>query len=111
MSYRPTNITADRRERQLTIEWDDGHTSVYPFAGLRAVCPCAGCRGGHEFMGGPPDRGLVRDTPPGELTVQAIQPVGSYALQFIWSDGHSAGIYTWDFLRAACPCPLCLPEE
>jgi len=110
MPNHPTNITADRRERTLTIEWEDGHTSVYPFAGLRAVCPCAGCRGGHEYMGGPPDQKAVRDTPPGDLTLQDIQAVGSYDLQFLWSDGHSAGIYTWDFLRAACPCPLCLPE-
>jgi DUF971 family protein len=109
MPHRPTDVTADRSQRIVTITWDDGHMSRYPYAGLRAVCPCAACRGGHEFMGQPPDRTVVRDTPPGELTLNAIQPVGSYALQFVWSDGHDSGIYTWEFLRAACPCPVCLP--
>ena len=108
---RPANIKADRNERTLTITWQDGHESVYPFAGLRAVCPCVECKGGHEHMGGPPDPRVVRDTPPGDLNLENIAQVGGYALQFFWDDGHSTGIYTWETLRQACPCPQCLPEE
>lgn len=107
---RPASITADRKERLLTIVWKDGHESVYPYAGLRAVCPCVECKGGHAHMGGPPDPRVVRDTPPGNLDLQHIEQLGSYALQFFWSDGHSTGIYTWSLLRAACPCQICLPE-
>jgi DUF971 family protein len=107
-ALRPTNIIADRNERVLRISWNDGHESVYPFGGLRAICPCVACKGGHELMGELPDPRLVRDTHDDALTLERIEPVGSYALQFLWSDGHSTGIYTWPFLRAACPCVNCL---
>ena len=107
--HRPTNITADREKRQLFISWDDGHESVYPFDGLRAVCPCVECKGGHAHMGGPPDPKLVRDAPQTDLNLEQVSAVGSYALQFFWTDGHATGIYTWDLLRAACPCDICLP--
>jgi DUF971 family protein len=62
-------------------------------------------------MGAPPDPRDVRDAPETELTLERIEPVGSYALQFFWGDGHSTGIYTWQMLRQACPCPQCLPES
>jgi DUF971 family protein len=107
---RPAGITADRTKGVLTITWDDRHESRYAFEGLRAVCPCVECKGGHANMGGPPDPRLVRDRPRTGLTLAHIDQVGSYALQFTWGDGHSAGIYTWEFLRAACPCPICLPN-
>lgn len=106
----PAEVTADRNKRELIIYWQDGHESHYPFAGLRAVCPCAECQGGHAHMGQPPDPRRVRDEKMGDLNLQAIEAVGGYALQIAWSDGHSAGIYTWSFLRAACPCSLCLAE-
>jgi len=106
---RPTGVTADRNERIVTITWDDGHVSRYSFAGLRAVCPCVNCRGGHEFMGEPPDPWIAKEAQDDELTLYQVEQVGSYALQFSWSDDHSSGIYTWDYLRQACPCDLCLP--
>ena len=108
--YRPAGIQADRNQRILTITWADGHESRYPFAGLRAVCPCVTCKGGHAHMGTPPDPRVVRDTPNEGLNLEHIERVGSYALQFLWSDGHSTGIYTWQLLREACPCAECLPE-
>lgn len=61
-------------------------------------------------MGGPPDPRVVRDTPPGNIDLQQIEQLGSYALQFFWSDGHSTGIYTWSLLREACPCAICLKD-
>jgi DUF971 family protein len=105
----PTSITADRQQRTLTITWAGGHESGYPFAGLRAACPCVECKGGHEHMGGPPDARLVRDAE-GDVNLERVETVGAYALQFFWSDHHNTGIYTWSYLRAACPCPICLPE-
>lgn len=111
ISDRPAGITADRTQRVLTITWQDGHLSRYPYAGLRAVCPCVECRGGHAFMGAPPDPRIVRDTPDDDIQLLQIERVGSYALQFTWSDGHSTGIYTWELLRQACPCDQCLPPD
>ena len=105
----PRGVTADRNLRIVTIEWADGHTSSYPFDGLRLVCPCVECRGGHAHMGQPPDPQAVRKAPASDLNLEQVSAVGAYALQFVWSDGHSTGIYSWHFLRAACPCPDCSP--
>lgn len=107
-SVRPLNIIADRNQRLLIINWDDQHESRYPFDGLRAVCPCVVCRGGHSHMGQAPDPRLVRATPESELSLEEIHAVGAYAIQLTWSDGHSTGIYSWEYLRAACPCEVCL---
>ena len=106
---RPTGVTADRNQRLLTITWDDGHESHYPFTGLRAECPCAECKGGHEHMGRPPDPHKIRETPNEGVTIENVVAVGSYAITIHWSDGHWTGIYTWDFLRQACPCLECAP--
>ncbi len=100
---RPTGVKADRNERVLTISWEDGRKSVYPFAGLRAACPCVECKGGHENMGKPGNPALVRDAPDDGVTVEKLEAVGAYALQFMWSDGHYTGIYTWDYLRQCDP--------
>ena len=108
---RPASVTADRSRRQLQIEWQDGHVSHYSFAGLRAVCPCVECRGGHASMGRPADPRQVRAAQDESLNLENLSPVGNYALQLHWSDGHATGIYTWEYLRQACPCPVCLPEE
>lgn len=109
---RPTGITADRQLAELTITWDDGHTSIYPFALLRAACPCAECRGGHENMRSEPDPDVfsvaLEDTPAARL--RNLEGVGSYAITIEWEDGHHFGIYNWNYLRALCPCPICRVE-
>ena len=51
----PARYHRNKTLRELTIQWKDGHTSVYPFGLLRAACPCASCRGGHENMRSEPD--------------------------------------------------------
>ena len=102
-SYTPTAVTADRTARTLNISWADGRASIYPYDGLRAVCPCVICKGGHAHMGTPPNPCTVRDTPPTDLQLLGIQQMGSYAIQLSWSDGHDTGIYTWQMLRTADP--------
>nr|NIO07374.1 DUF971 domain-containing protein [Deltaproteobacteria bacterium] len=39
--------------------------------------------------------------------LNGIRAVGNYAVEFRWQDGHSTGIYTFDYLRSLCPCPNC----
>ena len=111
MDPRPTSITANRQSGQLTILWDDSHTSVYPFELLRLGCPCAECRGGHENMGMDPDPAIFNrhlpDSP--QVRLKNIVAVGSYALSPIWEDNHDFGIFNWYYLRALCPCPVCRP--
>lgn len=104
---RPQDLTVNRAEQTLEIVWNDGHRSVYPLAGLRHVCPCAECRGGHENMSAPVDRAAIHALPQKTWQISGAHMVGHYALSFVWADGHEAGIYTWDFLRALCPCPQC----
>jgi DUF971 family protein len=105
----PAGITANRESATLIIEWKDGHTSRIPFSLLRNACPCAECRGGHDNMG---------STPPAEVftmeiefsprtSIRTIEAVGTYAITPHWNDGHHFGIYTWDYLRSLCPCPIC----
>jgi len=98
---RPANVVADRAQRVLTITWSDGRECRYSFAGLRAVCPCVLCQGGHANMGRPADKLLLRRTQNDDLNLEAITPVGTYAVQFRWSDGHDTGIYTWEYLYEA----------
>jgi DUF971 family protein len=99
---RPTNITADRNDRVLIISWNDGKECRYPFAGLRAVCPCAECQGGHDNMGRPADKEVLYSAADPDLNMESLEAVGSYALTIHWSDGHWQGIYTWQYLHDAC---------
>lgn len=111
---RPTAIQLDRKRALLILPWDDGHLSEYPFPGLREACPCAECRGGHENMGQPADPSvfdLIPLTKAKSYVLTKLVPVGHYALTPEWSDGHSAGIYTWAYLRALCPCAICRAER
>jgi DUF971 family protein len=100
--HRPTNVVADRRHRVLVIKWNDGRECRYSFAGLRAICPCVLCQGGHANMGRPADKLLLQRAQDDALNLEAVTPVGSYAVQFVWNDGHDSGIYGWEYLYEAC---------
>lgn len=106
-SLRPQNLTVDRQSGTLEIIWRDGHRSLYPLAGLRAACPCAECRGGHEAMSQPLPRSLLHTRPAGSVELRDAFLVGHYALGIAWADGHDSGIYTWPLLRGLCPCAQC----
>jgi DUF971 family protein len=106
---KPVSITADRGKKELSVTWDDDHFSLYPFSLLRAGCPCAECRGGHDRMGDIPDPSVFSiDLPESPATrITNVLQVGSYGITPVWEDGHDAGIYKWDYLRALCPCGEC----
>jgi DUF971 family protein len=106
---KPTSITAHREKQELVVVWDDGHSSLYTFSLLRAGCPCAECRGGHDKMGEPPDPSVFLANLPDSPAIQLnnLLPVGSYGINPVWEDGHAAGIYRWETLRALCPCREC----
>jgi DUF971 family protein len=113
MSEKPTGVNANKSKKEFTVTWDDGHTSLYSFGLLRAACPCASCRGGHENMKPEPDAEVfsmqMEDSPSTRLT--NVVAVGSYALTIVWEDGHDYGIYNWHYLRALCPCNECRKEN
>ena len=105
----PSGITANKTTRELVVEWKDGHISSFPFGLLRAACPCASCRGGHENMRPEPDAAVfLSQLPESPATrFRKIEAVGQYGISIEWEDGHHYGIYNWHFLRALCPCPDC----
>jgi DUF971 family protein len=99
----------------LEIDWADGHKSAWGFAWLREACPCATCidlrkqEGRKAGQAKPkPAAVLPMYTPPAKP--KSAQPVGRYALQFNWADGHSGGIYSWEYLRRVCQCGECTFE-
>ncbi len=97
----PSQVLVSRKKGLLTIEWNDGEVSEYPMAGLRAACPCAQCRGGHDQMGEPGSPEMLEIPVISSKAVELVEleTVGNYALQLAWADGHRYGIYTWKFLR------------
>jgi DUF971 family protein len=99
----------------LEIDWQDGHRSAWSFAWLRDACPCATCVDERKAQGrkaGQPKPKatavLPMYTPPPKPT--SAHGVGRYAIQLNWMDGHSSGIYSWDYLRRHCQCPECTFE-
>lgn len=95
-----------KAEKELRIVWHDGHQSAYTYQSLRQACPCAGCR--DEWTGKPL---LDPATVPEELTAPKAELVGNYAIAFLFSDGHSTGIYSFETLRGICGCPRCKPRS
>ncbi|MCA9518859.1 MAG: DUF971 domain-containing protein [Myxococcales bacterium] len=86
----------------LRVTFDDGHVGELSAPVLRAACPCAECRGTH---GGPPKAFTVLS--PAKMAqaarqtvIEAVEPVGHYALCVVWGDGHKDGIFSWPYLRA-----------
>jgi ATP-binding protein involved in chromosome partitioning len=88
--------------REVHVTWADGHRSVYGNKQLREACPCAGCV--DELTG---KRTLDPRSVRADIRADDIGLVGRYAVRFGWSDGHGTGIYTFQRLRAGCPCETC----
>ena len=101
MNDAPTKIEKVADEAMRLI-WEDGHESCLPFRRLRQICPCALCR--DEWTG----RSLLDpESVPADLKATRAELVGNYGLAFLFSDGHSQGIYTFSMLRKACACADC----
>jgi len=83
---------------ELAIKWDDGEESFISLEVLRRCCPCAGCKGETDVLGNVyknPGRPLA----PTAFQLVRLVPVGGYAIQPIWADGHATGIYSFDYLK------------
>ena len=89
-------------DQELMIVWDDDHESRYVGPLLRGLCPCASCQ--DEDTG---ERLILPMHISDELKFSNIELVGHYAIQFLWSDGHRTGIYSFEYLRRLCNCDEC----
>jgi DUF971 family protein len=87
----PTEITLHQASRALEIAFADGKSFRLPCEFLRVFSPSAEVRG-H----GPGQETL--QTGKKDVTITAVEPVGQYAIQLRFSDGHDTGIYSWDLL-------------
>jgi DUF971 family protein len=93
---------------ELAVVWDDGTESYYRLQDLRRLCPCAGCSGERDLFGRlakPPQRPLTRES----FQLAGTAPVGGYALQLYWGDGHSDGLFAYTKLREWADDPPKLP--
>jgi DUF971 family protein len=88
----PTEITLHQKSRRLELAYDDGQRYQLDFEYLRVFTPSAEARG-H----GPGQETL--QTGKRNVTIERIEPVGTYALRFVYSDGHDSGLYSWDLLH------------
>jgi DUF971 family protein len=89
----PVEIRLLRAEKALEIEFDDGRTFRFPAQLLRVETPSAEAKG-H----GAAPRQVV--TGKEHVGIDAVEPVGNYAIRILFDDGHDTGIYSWRFLRA-----------
>ena len=84
--------------QELAIKWEDGSEDYISLEKFRRACPCAGCKGESDIMGNlykGPEQALT----PRSFELRSINRVGTYAVQPIWADGHSTGLYSFDYLR------------
>jgi DUF971 family protein len=87
----PTEIKLHQKSRVLEITFADGKTFNLPCEFLRVHSPSAEVRGhgpGQEVL----------QVGKRDVAISQIEPVGTYAVQLFFSDGHDTGIYSWDLL-------------
>ena len=87
----PTEIKLHQKSRVMEIAFSDGRGFRLPYEFLRVYSPSAEVRGhgpGQEVL----------QTGKREVEIRSLEPVGSYAVQPVFSDGHSTGIYSWEYL-------------
>ena len=87
----PTNITVHEQSRMLEVSFDDGKTFRISFELMRVYSPSA------EVQGHGPGQEVLQ-TGKRDVNLTALEPVGNYAVQPTFSDGHDSGIFTWDYL-------------
>ena len=83
------------QEHSVKVAWPDGFEAEIPNKNLRAACPCAVCV--DEYSGA---ELLDPASIPDDIRFSKINYLGNYAVSFEWSDGHTTGIYSWDYLRS-----------
>ena len=87
----PVNITVHSQSRVLEISFSDGAEFRIPFELMRVYSPSA------EVAGHGPGQETLQ-TGKRDVTLNALEPVGNYAVQPAFSDGHESGIFSWDYL-------------
>ncbi|PKO60357.1 MAG: hypothetical protein CVU24_13310 [Betaproteobacteria bacterium HGW-Betaproteobacteria-18] len=87
----PQNITVHSQSRVLEVDFSDGAQFRIPFELMRVYSPSA------EVAGHGPGQEVLQ-TGKRDVTLTGLEPVGNYAIQPAFSDGHDSGIFSWDYL-------------
>jgi DUF971 family protein len=87
----PTALTVHQKSRVLDIAFDDGSAFSLPFELLRVYSPSAEVRGHGQGQ-------EVLQLGKREVGITGVEPVGNYAIQPTFSDGHNTGLFSWDYL-------------
>ena len=87
----PTNLTVHSQSRVLEVSFSDGRNFRIPFELMRVYSPSA------EVQGHGPGQEILQ-TGKREVELSGLEPVGNYAVQPAFSDGHTSGIFSWDYL-------------
>jgi DUF971 family protein len=95
MSFQPINIQMVGAE--LAVAWEDGKESYFTLEFFRRACPCATCSGEPDATGRIEKPRVTYHE--NSFHIRKFQLVGGYALQPTWEDGHSTGLYSWQYLR------------
>lgn len=90
----PKHLVFSKSKASLLVSFDDGQDFDIDYRTLRLNSPSAEVQG-HSRAAKPPPP-VIRE----DLTVLRADPVGRYAVRISFSDGHSSGLYTWEWLRA-----------
>ena len=88
----PITIRLRKASCQITLEYEDGTSFDLPFEYLRVYSPSA------EVQGHGPGQEVLQ-TGKENVRITSIEPIGRYALRFIFDDGHDTGLYTWEHLH------------
>jgi DUF971 family protein len=93
---KPKQIKIVNKE-SIYIRWNDEKETYISLKYLRDECPCANCKGETILLKTyrPPKLNISN---PDMYIVDKITPVGNYAIQINWKDGHNTGIYSWEYL-------------
>ena len=87
----PLSLVVHAQSRVLQVQFVDGSDFNIPFELLRVYSPSA------EVQGHGPGQEVLQ-TGKREVTLQALEPVGNYAVKPVFSDGHDTGLFSWDYL-------------
>ncbi|NBX05553.1 MAG: DUF971 domain-containing protein [Betaproteobacteria bacterium] len=87
----PQALTVHAQSRVLEVSFSDGAAFRIPFELMRVYSPSAEVQGHGEGQ-------EVLQTGKRHVTLQSLEPVGNYAVQPVFSDGHDTGIFSWDYL-------------
>ena len=91
-------------DRELVIRWSDGMEQTLPFRVVRSACQCAACMEkkmakSKESVG---QLNILSAAETAPLNIESMSPVGNYAYNIQFSDGHSSGIFSFELLRSLC---------